>query len=42
MVAGSDKLLSDTANGDNRVTLQVIIDELNNYNDIKSTRKTSC
>ena len=32
MVAGSDKLLSHIANGDNKVTLQVIVDELNNYN----------
>lgn len=33
MVAGSDKLLSHIAKGDNKVTLQVILDHLNDYND---------
>lgn len=33
MVAGSDKLLSHIAKGDNKVTLQVILDYLNDYND---------
>lgn len=32
MVSGSDKLLSHIAKGDNKVTLQVIVDDLNNYN----------
>lgn len=33
MVAGSDKLLSHIAKGDNKVTLQVLLDHLNDYND---------
>ena len=33
MVAGSDRLLSHIAKGDNKVTLQVILDHLNDYND---------
>ena len=33
MVAGSDKLLSHIAKGDNKVTLQVILDHLYDYND---------
>ena len=33
MVAGSDRLLSHIAKGDNKVTLQVILDYLNDYND---------
>ena len=33
MVAGSDRLLSHIAKGDNKVTLQVILDYLDDYND---------
>ena len=33
MVAGSDKLLSHIAKGDNKVTLQVILDYIDDYND---------
>lgn len=33
MVAGSDKLLSHIAKGDNKVTLQVILDCIDDYND---------
>ena len=33
MVAGSDKLLSHVAKGDNKVTLQVILDYIDDYND---------
>ena len=32
MVAGSDKLLSHIAKGDNKVTLQVILDYIDDYN----------
>ena len=32
MVAGSDKLLSHVAKGDNKVTLQVILDYIDDYN----------
>ena len=33
MVAGSDKLLSHIAKGDNKVTFQVILDYIDDYND---------
>ena len=33
MVAGSDKLLSHIAKGDNKVTLQVILDYIDDYKD---------
>lgn len=33
MVCGSDRLLSHIANGDNKVTLQVVLDSLDGYND---------
>lgn len=33
MVSGSDKLLSHIANGDHKVTLQVILDTIDDYND---------
>lgn len=33
MVAGSDKLLSHIVKGDNKVTLQVILDYIDDYND---------
>lgn len=33
MVNGSDRLLSYIANGDNKVTIQVILDNLDDYND---------